>query len=313
MSAFAVRIRAWLVGARLSWRQFRSNRLAVIGLVVIILFGLAALAHPILMGWIWPSGVYDPLTGFDPDVFHPSAPGPGHLLGTDPLGRDVLSQLLSATGPTFVLSVVSALTTAVLATASAAVAAYYSRWTDRLLSGVSDALLLLPAPVFMVIIGSDPQREIGPVMFGIIYGIIAGLGAGAIVVRAQAVRVMVTPFIEAARVAGGGARRIILRHVVPHLFPLAALFMMIAVVGAIVADGFISFLGQTSIRLSWGTMVAYAVTFRNPITGAIAWNTILPPSIALSLFAAAFYLVSVGLREVADPRFRAEGADHPSD
>ncbi len=278
----------------------------MVGLIIIGVFGLAALAHPILMGWIWPTGVYDPLTGFDPAMLHPSAPGPGHALGTDPLGRDVLSQLLSATGPTFVLSVVAAITTAVLATASAALAAYYARWTDRILSGVSDALLLLPAPVFMVIIGSDPQRAIGPVMFGLIYGLIAGLGAGAIVVRAQAVRVMVTPFIEAARVAGGGARRIMLRHVVPHLFPLAALFMMIAVVGAVVADGFISFLGQTSVRLSWGTMVSYAIVFRDPLTGAVAWNAILPPSIALSVFAAAFYLVSVGLREVADPRFRAE-------
>lgn len=306
MNALSVRLRVLAVAARFAWAQFRRNRLAVMGLGVIALFGIAALTHPILMGWIWPTGVYDPLTGFDPSVLHPSLPGPGHLLGTDPLGRDVLSQLLSATGPTFVLSVVSALTTAILATASAALAAYYSRWTDRLLSGVSDALLLLPAPVFMVIIGSDPQRAVGPVAFGLIYGVIAGLGAGAIVVRAQAVRVMVTPFIDAARVAGGGARRIIFRHVVPHLFPLAALFMMISVVGAIVADGFISFLGQTSVRLSWGTMVAYATTFRNPITGAVAWNSILPPSIALSLFAAAFYLVSVGLREVADPRFRAE-------
>ncbi len=309
MSALAVRLRALRVGARHAWAQFRRNRLALIGLVVIAVFGVAAVLHPILMGWIWPTGVYDPLTGFDPAVLHPAPPGPGHLLGTDPLGRDVLSQLLSATGPTFVLSVVAAFTTAILATASAALAAYYSRWTDRLLSGVSDALLLLPAPVFMVIIGSDPQRSIGPVLFGLIYGVIAGLGAGAIVVRAQAVQIMVTPFIDAARVAGGGAARIIVRHVVPHLFPLAALFMMISVVGAVVADGFISFLGQTSVRLSWGTMVAYAVTFRNPITGAVAWNSILPPSIALSLFAAAFYLVSVGLREVADPRFRAEYKD----
>lgn len=308
MNALSIRLRALRVGARHAWAQFRRNRLALIGLVIIGVFGLAAVSHPILMGWIWPTGIYDPLTGFDPSVLHPSPPGPGHLLGTDPLGRDVLSQLLSATGPTFVLSVVAAFTTAILATASAALAAYYSSWTDRVLSGVSDALLLLPAPVFMVIIGSDPQRAIGPVLFGLIYGIIAGLGAGAIVVRAQAVRVMVTPFIDAARVAGGGAGRIIVRHVVPHLFPLAALFMMISVVGAVVADGFISFLGQTSVRLSWGTMVAYAITFRNPITGAVSWNTILPPSIALSLFAAAFYLVSVGLREVADPRFRAEYA-----
>jgi ABC-type dipeptide/oligopeptide/nickel transport system permease subunit len=81
--------------------------------------------------------------------------------------------------------------------------------------------------------------------------------------------------------------------------------MMLSVVGAVVAEGFASWFGQTANRLTWGTIVYYGVTFRNAATGLVAWHAILPPAIALSLFSAAFYLVSVGLREVADPRIKA--------
>lgn len=294
------------LGFRTGWGQFRHNRLAVLGLVIIGVYLVAAVVYPFLVGRVFPSGVYDPLTGFDPDVIHPSGPGPGHLLGTDALGRDVLSQLLAATLPTWILAVVAALSTAVVATIVGAVAALFRGWVDAAIARVSDAFLLLPAPIFMLVIGTAPRSEaIGPVTFGLIYGFVTGVGAGAIVIRAQALRVIASPFVDAARVAGGGRIRILFHHVLPHLYPLAALYMMLAVVGAIVADGFASWLGQTGTRTNWGTMVYNGITFPNPLTGTPVWNAILPPSIALSLFAAAFYLVSVGLREVADPRYRS--------
>lgn len=291
---------------RVGWSQFRHNRLAVIGLIVIATYGLAALVYPFLIGRVLPSGVYDPLTGFDPDVIHPAPPGGSHPLGTDALGRDVLSQLLAATRPTWVLSVVAAVSTAVVATVVGAIGALFRGWVDAAIARVSDAFLLLPAPIFMLVIGTAGRsQQIGPVTFGLIYGLVAGVGAGAIVIRAQALRVIASPFIDAARVAGGGRWRILTRHVLPHLYPLAALYMMLSVVGAIVADGFASWLGQTGTRTNWGTMVYNGITFPNPVTGLPVWNAIIPPAIALSLFAAAFYLVSVGLREVADPRYRA--------
>jgi ABC-type dipeptide/oligopeptide/nickel transport system permease subunit len=81
--------------------------------------------------------------------------------------------------------------------------------------------------------------------------------------------------------------------------------MMLAVVGAVVAEAFASWFGQTAQRMTWGTIVYYGVTFREPIIGTVTWHTILPPAIALSVFSAAFYLVSVGLRESADPRAKS--------
>ena len=300
------RARTWRV-FKLGLSQFVHNRLAVVGVVIIVLYGLAGVVYPFLINTVWPSGIYHPVTGFDPNVIpHPAPPGNGHLFGTDALGRDVLSQLLAATRPTWVMAMVAAISTAVAATVVGAMSALFRGWIDAVFSRISDAFLLLPAPIFMLVIGSSEQSQnIGPVDFGLIYGLITGVGAGAIVIRAQALKVIAAPFIDAARVAGAGKWRILGLHVLPHLYPLAAIYMMLAVVGAIIADGFAAWLGQTGTRVNWGTLVYNGVTFTNPITGTVAWNAIIPPSIALSLFAAAFYLVSVGLREVADPRYRA--------
>lgn len=300
------RARTWRA-FKLGLEQFIHNRLAVTGVVIIVLYGIAGFVYPYLLGTVWPSGVYHPVTGFDPNVVaNPSPPGDGHLFGTDALGRDVLSQLLAATRPTWIMAIVAAFSTAAVATVVGAMGALFRGWIDAAFSRISDAFLLLPAPIFMLVIGSSERsQDIGPIDFGLIYGLITGVGAGAIVIRAQALKVIASPFIDAARVAGSGRWRILGLHVLPHLYPLAAVYMMLAVVGAIIADGFAAWLGQTGTRVNWGTLVYNGVTFTDPLTGMVAWNVIIPPSIALSLFAAAFYLVSVGLREVADPRYRA--------
>ncbi|MDH3308198.1 MAG: ABC transporter permease, partial [Acidimicrobiia bacterium] len=272
---------AWFETAR----ELRRSGVAILGLLLVVMFGLMALSHPVLMDRVWPTGVYDPMTGYDLEILHPSAPSSAHLLGTDNLGRDVLSMLLAATRPTWILSIVAALTTALVATVVSAIGAARRGWLDQVLSHVSDALLLLPAPIFMLVIGTGPlSRDIGPLTFGLIYGFIAGMGGGAIVLRSYASTIMVRPFIDAARVAGASDARIVTRHLIPHLLPLAAVFMLLSVAGAVVADGFVSFLGQTGTRLSWGTMVYFGTTFRDPLTGAVAWNALVPPAVALTLF-----------------------------
>ena len=300
-----LRIRAIVRGSSLFWREFSHNRLAVAGVALIVLFGLMAMSHPILMKYFWAGSVYNPLTGFDPEVVHPAGPSAAHLLGTDNLGRDVLSMLLASSGSTWLLAMTAAISTAVVAMFIGAIGGYYRGWVDLTLSHVSDAFLLLPAPLFLLILGTGNLIDLGPVKFGLIYGMITGLGAGAIVLRSQALKVMAQPFVDATRVAGGRGRHVILRHLLPHLFPLAALYMMLAVVGAVVADGFAAFLGQTRSLVNWGTMVYYGIEFGANFGSQIPWNALIVPAVALSLFAAAFYLVSVGLREVADPRFKA--------
>jgi ABC-type dipeptide/oligopeptide/nickel transport system permease subunit len=88
------------------------------------------------------------------------------------------------------------------------------------------------------------------------------------------------------------------------MLPLAAVQMMLTVIGAVIAYGFIAFVGITRAGLSWGSMIYQAFTFSIDMLGKTPWLQMLSPAIALSLFAASFYFVSRGLHEIAEPRLR---------
>jgi peptide/nickel transport system permease protein len=211
--------------------------------------------------------------------------------------------LLAATRPAFIVGIAAAVSTALIATPIGVISAYYRGRVDAIFTHLAGAFLLLPAPLFMVIVGMR-FRDIGPGLLGLIYGLIAGLGGAAIVMRSHALTVVSKPFIEAARTAGGGSRHIMLKHVLPHMLPLAALYMMLAVTGAVVADAFISFWGFSRSYLNWGTIIYSSFVYSAYLESGVEWHVLIPPSVMLSLFAAAFYFVSRGLHEVADPRLR---------
>ena len=291
------------------WATFRQNGLARLGIGLLLVFALMAVAHPLLMGTLWPKGVYDPVLGYDLEATPwPSPPEfPQHWLGTDAVGRDVLSMLMAAARPSFTLAIAAALTTAVISTLFGALSAYFRGLLDSMVMNLAYTLLLLPVPIVMVIIGTAFYEEIGSLEFGLLYGILAGASSATIVMRSHALSLMNRPFIEASRVAGAGPFRIITRHLVPHMLPLASVHMMLTVTGAVVANGFIAaFQGsRPDLRLNWGTMV-YNAFFYTAINPRFPWSMLVAPSAALSLFAAAFYLVARGLQDVADPRHRGD-------
>lgn len=320
------------------WRRFRTSAPGMTGLALLAVFAVMAVAYPILIRTAWDPVIYDPETGIDlravekvyvEEVTDPATQvgrvdaflndpfaQPGavvvvrapagmswqHPLSTDPWGHDVLAMVLAGASSAFVMAIAAALTTAVVAIVIAAVAAFYGGWIDTVLSNTSGALLLLPVPLLMIILGtSDLGSHIGPFQFGLIYGLLAGAGAAAIVVRSQAVQTMRRPFIDAARASGAGSSRIILRHLVPHLIPLAAIAMLIGVTGAIVADAFVSFLAYGDNRFSWGTMLNAAIRFPS-LRGLFdtPWHLLIAGGLAISLLAAAFYLVAIGLHTAFD-------------
>ena len=289
-----------------NWGVFAENKLAVMGLFLIIFFTLMAFVYPVLLKTSWPKSIYDPVVGFDPMVFpNPAPPQRGHWLGTDGMGRDVLSMLLAATTPTLLVALTSALTAAAVGTLMGAVSAYYQgTLVDTVFRYLSDMLLIMPAPIVMVILGARFHEEITPLYFGLLFGLFAGGSYVAIVMRSQALTIMTKPFISASWVAGANARRIIFTHMVPHMLPLAAVQMMLTVIGAVIAYGFIAFVGITRAGLSWGSMIYQAFTFSIDMLGKTPWLQMLSPAIALSLFAASFYFVSRGLHEIAEPRLR---------
>jgi len=297
-----VRLNLLKRGLKANWATFAENPIGLFGLGVIIFFGLFALAHPILMNTVWQPRIYDPVNGFDIEIaYHPSPPSARHLLGTDPLGRDVLSQLMFSTRYEFALGLISAIVTVVIATTIGAVSAYYGGIIDTLIMRFVDLVIMVPfLPILIVMSALMP---VGMLELALVIGILSGFGGTAIVIKSQALTVKVKPFIEAARIAGGGDFHIIFKHMVPNLLPIALLYMMFVVTGAIFSEAVLSYFGLTEISMSWGLMINITQVF-GYILRFDTWYLLIPASMSITLLCAAFYLVGRALDEVVNPRLR---------
>lgn len=320
------------------WRIFFSNPIATVGFVIILLFAFMVLIHPLLMKTLWAGerDVYDPIVGYDAPVvevevvetvtdpatqmqlsqarlsditldvgdvvemaIQPAPPSGTHWLGTDVFGRDVFSMILAGAWPTFVVGISAALVSATVAVIFSVSSATFKGRVDRALSRVSDVLLLLPAPLAMIILAGGTAGEfLTPLNFGITYGILAGASTAAIVLRSHALATVERPFIDAARVSGANGWYLARRHLLPHMIPLAAVTMVSAVVGAVVAHGFASWLAYSDDLSNWGAIMFVAIGFSN-LQGVFAWNVLIAGAAAISIFCAGFYMISLGLKDVA--------------
>jgi peptide/nickel transport system permease protein len=297
-----VRLGLWARSQRANWAIFARNRIGLVGVAIIVFYGLLALAHPVLIGSVWQPAIYHPVSGFDPAIAaHPSPPSARHLLGTDPLGRDVLSQLMFSTRYEFALGLLAAIVTMTLATTIGAVSAYFGGIVDAVLMRLVNLVMMLPALPILIVLGA--LMDVGMLELVIVVGLLSGFSGTAIVIKAQALAIVVRPYIEAARVAGGGHGHIIARHMLPNLMPVTLLYMMFVVNSAIAYEALLSFFGLTTIEMSWGLMIN-TTQFFGYLLRFDTWWLLLPASMAISTLCAAFYLVGRALDEVVDPRLR---------
>ncbi len=296
-----------------------------IGLVMLAgLLGLAA-AHPLLVATVWEGqgSVYHPETGHDPAIDHPSAPSSDHWLGTDALGRDVMSSLTFSLTPALQVAWLAALVVGALALGAGALAAYFRGWVDALVTSLGDALSLIPPTIALLVVGWG-RPSFGVIDAGLLFGILFGLGPAVLVIRSRALAVAVKPFVDAARVAGSGPRRIIGVHFLPHLVPYAGIQMMSAGIWALASVAFVQYLGATNqSRVGLGAMIYSGLDFQPVLptgygsfnlgdyTARIGWTSMLSAGLAMTLISASFYLLAVGSRDavVAPTRSRNRGWD----
>ncbi|RMF36613.1 MAG: ABC transporter permease [Chloroflexi bacterium] len=297
-----VRLSLFWKSLRTNWAMFAENPVGLVGLGIILFFALFALAHPILMHTVWEPHIYDPISGYDAEIaYHPSPPSARHLLGTDPLGRDILSQLMYSTRYEFALGILSAVVTVVIATTIGAVAAYYGGIIDTLLMRLADLVIMVPFLPILIVLSA--LTEVGMIELALVIGLLSGFGGTTIIIKSQALTIKVKPFIEAARVAGGGDFHIIFRHMIPNLLPISLLYMMFVVTGAIFSEAVLSYFGLTTIQMSWGIMINTTQLF-GYLLRFDTWYLLIPASLAITLLCAAFYLVGRALDEVVNPRLR---------
>lgn len=342
-----IRLRLFRRSFAKNWGLFKDSKMGIVGLVIIAIFGLMAVAHPILMATVWDPAIYDPVSGYDA-VFNeytvvengavtdplseielnaarfelnptidvgdtariPVQPAPPsldgenvHVLGTDPQGRDIFSQLLYGARAAFLLGFVAAFTTVFIATTVGSVAAYYGGKLDGFLMRTADLILLMPLLPVLIVLSAAIQ--INMIMLGIMIGVLLGFGGDAIVLKSQALSIKVKSYIDAARVAGGGDGHIIFRHIVPNVVPLSLLYMMFGVTTAIALEATLSFLGLLNIPMSWGIMINTAQNQGYLLSGTSYWWLLFPAGLAVSFLAFGFFVVGRGMDEVINPRLRA--------
>lgn len=294
--------RRWAAG----WSTFVEGRVGPIGLALIAAIGLLALAHPALLATVWDPAVYHPVAGFTRAADFPAPPSWDHPLGVSRFGRDVLSQLMYSVRIAFVLGILAAVISVTIGTIAGCIAAYYrGRLIDTLLMRLSNFLMIFPT--FTLLVALTGVMVIDLPRLAVIIGVIGGLGGITVVLKARALGVVVKPFLDAARVAGGSDRHIILRHVIPNVLPLSFLYMMFTVTGAIFAEAALSFFGLLpQVRMSLGLMIneAYTAGYLGGPLLARYWYLWVPPGLAITLLCAGFYFVGRGLDEVVNPRLR---------
>jgi ABC-type dipeptide/oligopeptide/nickel transport system permease subunit len=206
--------------------------------------------------------------------------------------------LMAGITPSLIAGTVAAIVTSVVGLAVAAAGAT-SRRADRSLGLLVDAALYIPVPVVMLILGADPRADrLTPFVFGLLFGLLTGLSAGALVMRGHALPIMAAGYVDAARISGASTRQVIGRHLLPSLVPLAGVYMVLGAAGAVVTQGFLSWLSYTATYSDWGTLVYWAIVTKD-LTGAPQWAALIAAGAALSLLTLGFHLIAVGFRRAA--------------
>jgi len=281
------------------WTVFRENLLGKIGLTLMIIFALMALASfftPVL------GPMYDPMTGVDPEISHATGPSLRHWLGTDFIGRDIFTQLLEGAKIAFMVGLSAAFISIVLGTIIGMLAGYMGSVVDTLLMRLADMIMVMPSLLILLLLSA----LFGQLNIWLIVLLIALLRWPGVsrVIRAQTLTLKQRPFIDAAKVAGASHLRIIFRHIMPNVLPLSFLYMTFRVTSAILVEAALAFLGfGDPSQVSWGMMLQW-VWKTGHMFQAPYW--LLPPGICISLLTLSFYMLGRAMDEVLDPRLRKE-------
>ncbi|MBI4799632.1 MAG: ABC transporter permease [Desulfarculus sp.] len=289
----------WRERFREDWLVFNHNPLGRAGLILLSVFGVMALLS-FLPPLIDP--MYHPMTGVDPQVLYSEGPSARHWLGTDFMGRDILSQLLAGTRVAFMVGVSAAFMSIVLGVSIGMVAGYAGGIIDTLLMRLAEIIMVLPT-LLVVLMLSALFGKLNIWTIVLLIALFRWPGVSR-VIRAQTLSLKSRPFIDAARVAGASHTRIVFRHIMPNVLPLAFLYMTFRVTAAIVIEAALAFLGfGDPSTVSWGMMLQW-VWKTGHMFQAPYW--LFPPGLCISLITLSFYLLGRAMDEVLDPRLREE-------
>jgi peptide/nickel transport system permease protein len=271
-----------------AWRRFSANRLALLGLLIIVALIVVAALAPIL-------APYSPVVG-DLKGARLMPPGAEHWFGTDDLGRDIFSRIVYGSRWTLYVVVLVAITAAPIGLLIGTVAGYAGGWTDAILMRFTDIILAFPK----LILALAFVAALGPGIENAVLAIaITSWPPYARIARAETLTVRSSDYIKAVQLMGASPLRIVLRHIMPLCLSSLIVRVTLDMAGIILTAAGLGFLGlgaQPPLP-EWGAMIASGRRFVLD-----QWWVAGVPGFAILIVSLGFNLLGDGLRDALDPR-----------
>jgi peptide/nickel transport system permease protein len=272
---------------RRALRRLAHRKGAMVALGVIVLIVLVAIFAPLI-------APYDPARQSWSAVR--KAPSAAHWLGTDEVGRDILSRIIYGTRASLSAGVISVAIAIAVGVPLGLLAGYVGGLLDGLISRLTDAMLACPFLILAIALAAFLGPSLGNAMIAI------GITATPIFVRltrGQVLSVKSEDYVEAARAIGNPHWRIAVRHILPNVLPQLLVQATLTIAAAVIAEASLSFLGlgQQPPAPSWGSMLNAAQRFLTNAPWMAVW-----PGLAIFITVLSFNLLGDGLRDALDPR-----------
>jgi oligopeptide transport system permease protein len=286
------------------WR-LRRNRAAMLGIFIIALASFCAIFAGVIAPYE-PTAINTATNNMDPLFVGGKYTDPHYLLGSDQLGRDILSRLIWSARISMVVGLVPTLLVFTMGASLGMFAAYFGGWVDNVLMRFTDVIYAFPDLLFVIIIMATLRNTwLGDMMGGLVLifvalAVVSWVGLARLV-RGQVLSLKEKEFIEAARATGVPTGRIMLRHLFPNALAPVIVSLAFAVPGAMLSESVLSFIG-IGIRpptATWGVMIneGFVVFSQSP------WPVLLP-ALCISIVMLAFTFLGDGLRDALDPRMK---------
>lgn len=275
------------------WRDYRTNRAGVFGLVVLLVFVATALSAPLFIGPDALSVTRAPGTPFE-------APSGEFLLGTDRSGRSMIDLVIWGSRVSLTIGFLATFVCVGLGTLIGILAGHFGGWFSSALMRVTDWFLVMPTLVLGVALAAVLGRGVGTLVIAI--GV-TSWPTTARLVRAQTLAVEARPYIERSVALGAGHWHVMSRHVLPNVMPLVLAQTTLTVANAILIESTFAFLGLGDATVpSWGGTIQDARSSGGVSSGM--WWYVLPPGIAIVLVCLAFTLCGRAIESVLNPKLR---------
>ncbi|PRD55066.1 ABC transporter permease [Phyllobacterium myrsinacearum] len=270
-----------------AWKKLKANKSALAGLLIISVFLILAVAAPFLP-------IADPVATSWSAIR--KAPSAAHWLGTDDIGRDILSRMIWGARASLMAGVFSVGIAVAIGVPLGLISGYFGGWIDVIISRITEAFLAMPFLITAIALAAFLGPSLGNAMIAI------GFSAMPLFVRltrGQVLTVKTEDYVEGARSVGLGHYRIITRYILPNVFSPLLVQASLTIATAIIAEASLSFLGlgQQPPAPSWGSMLNVAKNFLSQAPWMAMW-----PGAAIFLVVIGFNLLGDGLRDALDPR-----------